>query len=687
MGTSRFSVGTRFRWDKKIYEIRPSLSSDTVKLREVLTEEETNEDIDVLLQALFSKELFFLKRGSRNKKKQQSSNNLEAELRTLDDYPPHLANIARYRLQAIWPLLELELKERTNEAYEKRVAQVRATQDPAFKDTMLGSVCRASLCNWLHAYVASNYDVRALVPNTRQRGGKDKPRLDPTVDEFVTTTIHDLYKKPEIVSIDDVLQEVVCKVQESNRNQPEKKPLRDPSRASVARRIESLGMIERFTIRHGKRRAEQKFSQYGANPTIEMPGEVAQIDHTRADFIVIDDRDNLPLGRPTFTFCLDIGTRYPLGKYIGFEPPSYYAVMECLYHTISPKKGVREKYGTEHDWLAYGIPSTLVIDNGREFIGRDLSDACLSLGTILQRTPVRTPHFKADVERALGSVETMLFHTLPGTTFSNPDERGDYNSLEEACIYLSDVEKILHTFLLDVYAETFHRGIEAIPARRWEEALQAGFLPTLPDDATDLQVLLGRVEYREIWHYGIDIETIRYNCDDLLVPRTKLKGKTVKIKYHPGDLSHIYVFDPFDERYIKVPALDQEYTRGLSLWKHRVIRNFALREQDKPNLEALGQAKRRIREIVEASKERKRLSTRAKIARWETAGKPFHEVEQTTTQEQVIETTTSQEPQAPNPPAVSTKHYAASPTVLDEALLSSESEEGWELDYSYPKEQ
>ena len=91
--------------------------------------------------------------------------------------------------------------------------------------------------------------------------------------------------------------------------------------------------------------------------------------------------------------------------------------MECLHHAIRPKDDVRKQYGTEHEWLAYGIPATLVIDNGKEFIGHDLEDACLLLGIVLQYTPVRTPQFKAGVERMFGSLNTMFFHHCPEPPF------------------------------------------------------------------------------------------------------------------------------------------------------------------------------------------------------------------------------------------------------------------------------
>ena len=82
------------------------------------------------------------------------------------------------------------------------------------------------------------------------------------------------------------------------------------------------------------------------------------------------------------------------------------------------------------------------------------------------------------------------------------------------------------------------------------------------------------------------------------------------------------MYDPFEGRYLRVPALAQEYTQGLSLWKHRVIRHAVLEAQDRVDLEALGRAKRKIQQIVDAGRQRKRQSTRSRIARWDTAGKP-----------------------------------------------------------------
>ena len=127
-----------------------------------------------------------------------------------------------------------------------------------------------------------------------------------------------------------------------------------------------------------------------------------------------------------------------------------------------------------------------------------------------------------------------------------------------------------------------------------ENAAQSIFYPRLPPNRDELRIFLGRVDQRVIHRYGIEFERLRYNCQDLAILRARLKGETVKIKYHPGDLSHLYVFDPFEKRYIETPALDQEYTQGLSLWKHKVILNFVRQERYEVDPAALGRARLKI---------------------------------------------------------------------------------------------
>jgi len=161
--------------------------------------------------------------------------------------------------------------------------------------------------------------------------------------------------------------------------------------------------------------------------------------------------------------------------------------------------------------------------------------------------------------------------------------------------------------LVDIYAEHFHRGLGAIPARCWAAKTQQGFAPALPPSAAELTILLGCTTMRVVQHYGLEFASLRYNCADLAPLRMQLQGQPAKVKYHPADLSYLHVYDPAAEQYIRVPARDQEYTHDLSLWKHRVIRQAVLAEQARVDMAALGQAKRKIQQVVEAGRQRRRM--------------------------------------------------------------------------------
>jgi putative transposase len=137
------------------------------------------------------------------------------------------------------------------------------------------------------------------------------------------------------------------------------------------------------------------------------------------------------------------------------------------------------------------------------------------------------------------------------------------------------LEEITHIWIIDVYSRSYHRGLRDVPARVWETSMKK-YPPVLPYDVNELNILLGYVAWRKVGA-AIDIFGLLYSCDSLSVVRQQLKGEKAKIKYDPEDLSLIWVYDPHNGVYIPVPALDQEYTRGLTLWSHKIIMEYAKR--------------------------------------------------------------------------------------------------------------
>ena len=99
---------------------------------------------------------------------------------------------------------------------------------------------------------------------------------------------------------------------------------------------------------------------------------------------------------------------------------------------------------------------------------------------------------------------------------------------------------------------------------------------------------------------------------------SSLKSEKAIIKYDPTDLSRIYVKNPQTEQFLEVMAVSQEYTKGLSLWQHKVVKQFARFESiDSVDIVALVLAKEKIQQIVEREwKTTKKGKTRTAMARW-----------------------------------------------------------------------
>jgi putative transposase len=189
---------------------------------------------------------------------------------------------------------------------------------------------------------------------------------------------------------------------------------------------------------------------------------------------------------------------------------------------------------------------------------------------------------------------------MPGTTFSDIIERADYEPGKIAIITPDVLDEITHKWIVDIYQISGHRGIRDIPALRWEKGI-AEWPPALPVNSEFLDVVLGYTEERVVSNRGIELDNLFYNDEELAMVRRALEPhKKVIIKRDPSDLSLIHVYDEKQDKYLPVPAIDQDYTKGLTLYQHTVISRY-VRERLKCSVDvfALARAKQEVQEIVE----------------------------------------------------------------------------------------
>jgi putative transposase len=549
-----------------------------------------------------------------------------------EDVDQALRKKAEWRLEVIQPLLDV--KNRTREMVRDRATNKKLQQEAGENGYALSE---PSIYRWIAWYEETNRDIRSLLDDTEgHRGGAGKKRSQDRVVEIFNEVVDDIYLKREGASMQDVHDRVEELVEKENEKKKPEEKLEVPSYPTITRWISKLDLEAVLTARHGKDAARNQIRQYGKMVYPDEPLVRLEMDFTTMDLIVLD-RNGIPLGRLSTLLSLDTATRYPHGYSTCFGSGGYLSVAECLRYGIQPKN-TREQYNTMHEWLAYGIPRELVTDRALVFTkSQAFIEACLTLGITLIPADARQPVQKPAIERFIRTKHKGKIHTLPGTTFSNILQKGDYNPVEQACIFVDQIDEILNLFFVDEYAQRSHRGLEGdTPAQRWAMKTQEGFSPNFPGSVEELDIILRPFDYRHLWHYGIMFKNIRYNDIDnveLGVLRVKMEKKgdeKVKIKYDPSDLNSLYVFDPFEEpngRYIKIPSLDPDYTTGLTLYQHEVIRRYAHKiqkaEGKKINKASLWRARARISEMAVEGFERKdKLKTNRHLAYLWTGGKP-----------------------------------------------------------------
>jgi putative transposase len=179
---------------------------------------------------------------------------------------------------------------------------------------------------------------------------------------------------------------------------------------------------------------------------IEWSNQVWQVDHTRADVLVVDQVGEI-LGRPWLTVVVDTYSRCIMGIHIGFEPPSAAVVCLALRHAILPKQ-YSSVYELKQSWGTYGLPQYLYTDGGKDFRSKHLEQVATELGIVLCLR--RKPSDGGIVERPFGTLNSQFFSSLPGYTGSNVTKRSPAAEVE-ACLTLMQLEQLLVRYVVDNY--------------------------------------------------------------------------------------------------------------------------------------------------------------------------------------------------------------------------------------------
>lgn len=430
-----------------------------------------------------------------------------------------------------------------------------------------------TIARWHKALKDTQGSVASLAEQHHRKGNRtakvtgDEPFFEEALSRFLDSkrpTIaraYEFYKDRIIIANEDIVEGKIPIV----------------SYTSFSKRIKNLPPYEQALARFSKSIADKWFSYCASH---EPPTRILQrveIDHTPLDIIVLDDKLNIPLGRPYLTLIMDVYSGCILGFHISFNPPSYDSTAKAISHAIKPKDFTHLDIELLNDWPCYGKFETLVVDNGAEFWSESLELACKDAGINIQYNSVGKPWLKPYIERIFGVINQYFLSEMPGKTFSNILEKFDYDPAKNAAIRFSTFINEFHRWVIDVYHQQPDSRKTRIPVVKWRENFE--ILPPLmmtPNDEQRFNTIMGKTVTRKLTRNGFTLDELRYDSTALADYRKRYPQtqKTLKktIKIDPDDIATIKVFLEEIDGYLEVPCTEQLAENKTSWYQYNTIR-------------------------------------------------------------------------------------------------------------------
>ena len=441
-----------------------------------------------------------------------------------------------------------------------------------------------TVTTWLRSRGVKNRRALNTMRSFHELKGR-KRGVDSEAEEIIQDAIKYVYLNRQMLPQSAVVEAVIGLINRRNFALPRESWIPQPSPSTVFRRIAEHPLYKTLRFRLGRKAADQLMKPLQRAPEATRPLETMIIDHTKIDgWFLFDDKTKLPCGgRPWLTIAIDAYSRYPLGFYIGFEPPSVYSVMMCLRQAIAPKTELFDKFpDIPADWRALGLPMKLVADNAKEIVGHSLPHACAQLAIELETSPVRTPKYKGVIERFFRTLNTRFLHRLPGTTYGSPKILKDNEITPQNNMSMSfDMFQYLFLkWLTQDYCKSPNRNLGGIPEDLWIKGTELHRV-YMPDRVDDLRIALSRQARGTLTREGIRYNNLRYRNPKTInevLESGKHQSVEVDFYYDPTNLARIHVLSPSGQPLYM--TCDDEYAHGISLWQHKIIQD-ANRKRDR----------------------------------------------------------------------------------------------------------
>lgn len=425
-----------------------------------------------------------------------------------------------------------------------------------------------TVARWIHTYQLHNDQVRAI---EKKKSGNHYFRFSIEIEKLIHQGIQEIYLCAERRDGKDVLAFIMGTAMEQGW-----KTHKLPSLRTIQRRINHLDPYVVLKAKKGSRVARKMLKAAGQSISSPYFMALVEIDTHYLDIIIVNENTGATEGYPFLSCAIDVNTRTIVGTYISLYPPSALTTMCVIKDMITrPKAG-----------LPGGVPSQIVPDNGVEFKNNSFARLCETLKITITPSQIGTPDNKPHIESFFRTLTEGIIQKLPGTTFSNPSARGDYNAVKHAKMTLTDVKDYIEQWINENYHTNPHSQTKQIPIFEWERAIKT--VQPISLSKEEATILCRKPYQRKINNGRVLIDYLYYSSAALCtLEQQKLIDVTVLVD--EMDLGQVFITDPTNRHnLILAKCTEPEYSQGLSAFAHQEAQKIK-KEMAQADLRRLGE--------------------------------------------------------------------------------------------------
>ncbi|WP_157719533.1 DDE-type integrase/transposase/recombinase [Pseudomonas oryzae] len=420
--------------------------------------------------------------------------------------------------------------------------------------------CYTVLYEWVKAYKQRAGNIISLIPSTHRTRGYRLLNQPEEVQKIVRYHIDTDYLTCPPLSKAEVIDNIQGAIYRINENREALYKLTSPSPSTLYRILAELDFYTVEKAQRGPRIAKthQKWSKkYQRNLRIL---EIVEGDSHELDIDVVDSEGQV-LGRPWLTKLVEIRTACVVGWDISLNPPS----IDKTIRAIKASLHCDNTYG--------GLAISYVFDNGQEFTTQRLKDIMKEFGAEVKFCRIGNADDKPHVESSFKTWTKDIAQHLPGTTFSNPEARGDYDSESNAQMTLEDVKSVYSDWLENYYHKHFHHGLGMAPEEAWRECVtdEIAIKKYSLEDIDRYFLNLGHATPNAKGHLTINKVSWTSGAVPFLA-KLEPKPEFLCVLYDTSDLGRAWAYHPaYPENIQPLEPVDATYQVGMTMSLHQII--------------------------------------------------------------------------------------------------------------------